>query len=117
MPDEQLVNCITEWQGITIEIDQHVIHADVGITGITVKSILPEKEPLPISETGFLSQFPSIESVKHYGGVKNYILSYLDHEAAKPEWEKSKKRLKQEQIEQIKIKDAAKQMDMFGAAL
>ncbi|NRA86142.1 MAG: hypothetical protein HRU28_01860 [Rhizobiales bacterium] len=117
LPDEQLVKCVVEWQGITIEIDQHVIYGDVGITGITVSSILPEKAPLPISETGFKSLHPFIESVKHHGGVKNYILAYLDHEAAKPKWEKSKNRLKLEQIAQVKIKDAAKQIDMFGGVL
>ena len=117
LPDEKLIKCVAEWQGITIEIDQHVIYGDVGITGITVSSITPEKAILPITETGFKSLHPSIESVKHHGGVKGYILSYLDHEAAKPEWKKSKKRLKLEQIAQVKIKDAAKQMDMFGGAL
>ena len=117
LPDRKLVKCIAEWQGITIEIDQHTVFGDAGITGITVSSITPEKAILPISETGYKSLHPSIESVKHHGGVKNYILAYLDHEAAKPKWEKSKTRLKLEQIAQVKIKDAAKQIDMFGGVL
>ncbi|MCJ8325154.1 MAG: hypothetical protein HRU29_11940 [Rhizobiales bacterium] len=117
LSDEKLFNGVIEWQDITIEIDQHVIHADVGITGISVKSLIPKNEPLPITETGFRSIFPSLESVEYYGGVENYVVSYLNHEASKPEWERTKKRLQHEQIEQSKIDDASKQIDMFGGVL
>lgn len=115
--NEQFFNGIVEWQGIQIEIDQHMIFSNVGRTGITVKSLLPKDEPLPISETGFKSLYPAIETVEQYGGVESYIIKYLDNEAAKPEWAKTKKRNAKEIIEQVKINDAAKQIDLFGAAL
>lgn len=115
--NEKLFNGIVEWEGIQIEIDQHVIYSDVGITGITVKSLFPVNEPLPITETGFKSLHLAIKNVKHYGGVESYIIKYLDNEAAKPEWAKTKKRNAKEIIEQVKIDDAAKQIDLFGAAL
>lgn len=114
LPDEKLFKGVIEWQGIEIKIDQHRFFGDAGITGITVESVKPEKEPLPITETGFKSLHIPIDNVRHYGGAESYIIQYLDHEAAKPEWAKTQKRNVDEKIEQIKSEDAAKQIDLFG---
>ena len=73
------------WEGITISI-QHTPHWHDLIDHIEIKSVKPEREPLPITETGYKSHFIHDENLQEYGGAEAYVLAWLDHEANKPEW-------------------------------
>lgn len=62
---------------------------------LEVKAIAPERAPLPITETGYRSIFVPNLDIEAFGGVEQYILTALDHEAARPEWLEKKAALDQ----------------------
>ncbi|MEI4235091.1 hypothetical protein [Roseovarius sp. D22-M7] len=58
-----------------------------------------DRQPLPLTETGYRSHFLPGGIVEDYGGVEGYVRVWLDHEAESPDWKKRK--------------DAARQMSLF----
>lgn len=85
---------IVTWEGIEIEItcnepDYMKSHREIygyGMFHIEVRSISPEKAPLPITESGYKSIFISEPELAEYGGALKYVTSYIDHEAKSKEW-------------------------------
>ena len=74
------------WQGIEIEAIYCPVRWGV-IAHLEIRSIEPPRAPLPITETGYRSQFHSCGTVEANGGdVVAQVMAWLDEEAAKPEW-------------------------------
>ena len=55
---------------------------------IEVESMAPKKAPLPITETGYRSQFVSPLGLVNDGGPVVYVTAWLDREAKGKEWQK-----------------------------
>lgn len=73
------------WEGITVSI-KHTPHWHGAIDHIEIRSIKPERAPLPITETGYKSHFIQEEYLNEYGGAEAYVLAWLDAESKSPEW-------------------------------
>lgn len=74
------------WQGIEIEATYTPRKWGV-IAHLEIRSIVPEKAPLPITSTGYRSHFHQPGTVEALGGdVVAQVIAWLDEEAAKPEW-------------------------------
>ncbi len=75
------------WQGIEIEAIYHAKKHSGIIAHLEIRSIQPERAPLPIASTGYLSHFHQPGTVEALGGdVVAQVIAWLDDEAAKPEW-------------------------------
>jgi len=48
---------------------------------IEVYSTLPEKAPLPITETGYLSIWLPESQLEKFGGALAYVTEFLEHKA------------------------------------
>lgn len=74
------------WRGIEIEVSYWPIKW--GATAhLEIRSIAPERAPLPITKTGYLSHFHTIGTVEARGGdVVAQVGAWLDEEAEAPEW-------------------------------
>lgn len=56
---------------------------------LEIRSIRPNRAPLPVTETGYLSSFHEPGEIEANGGdVVAQITAYLDNEAAKPDWKR-----------------------------
>ena len=91
------------WEGIEIEItcnepDYMKSHREIygyRILHIEVKSLDPEKAPLPITETGYKSIFIAEPELAGKGGSLKYVTSYIDHEAKSEKWKNCQKNSRQ----------------------
>jgi len=91
------------WQGINIEISccepsYMKSHRDIYgyvMLHIEVKSISPEKAPLPITETGYKSIFIAQPDLAGKGGALKYVTSYLDEKAKSKKWRNCQKNSRQ----------------------
>ncbi len=54
---------------------------------LEIRSLAPEREPLPITETGYLSHFIAQPVVEDAGGPAALVLAWLDHYAQSPVWQ------------------------------
>lgn len=77
------------WEGISLRIKWaprwcELPDLDFAIAHLTVESVPAER--LPISETGFKSDFLQREEVEEYGGPVEYVKAWLDHDAGQPAW-------------------------------
>ena len=55
---------------------------------IEVESLMPKKAPLPITETGYRSQFVSPLELVNDGGPVVFVTAWLDREAKGKDWQK-----------------------------
>ncbi len=91
------------WQGIDIEItcyEPHYMKSHRNIYGfgmfhIEVKSISPERAPLPITETGYKSIFIAEPELAGKGGSLKYVTSYIDQVAKSEKWRNCQKNSRQ----------------------
>lgn len=75
------------WQGIEIEAIYLPRRFGGVIAHLEIRSIVPERAPLPISATGYRSHFHPCGTIEANGGdVVAQVTAWLDEEAAKPEW-------------------------------
>ena len=78
-----------EWCGTRVLL-RHV-HKFCGvIERLEIKTIDPEKAPLPITETGYRSHFVDEAIINAYGNPLAYVLAWLDEAAINPEWQRQK---------------------------
>lgn len=78
--------CRLTWQGIEIEATYTPLKWGV-IAHLEIRSIRPERAPLPITATGYRSHFHSPGTIEAHGGdVAAQVIAWLDEEAAKPGW-------------------------------
>lgn len=74
------------WRGIEIEVTYTPRKWTV-IDHLEIRSVRPERAPLPITNTGFCSHFMQPGTIEAHGGdVVAQVTAWLDEEAAKPEW-------------------------------
>jgi hypothetical protein len=75
------------WQGIEIEA-AYTPHKWGGVIAhLEIRSVKPERARLPITSTGYRSHFHQPGTIEAHGGdVVAQVISWLDEEAAKPEW-------------------------------
>lgn len=74
------------WQGIEIEITFTARRWSV-IDHLEIRSVRPERAPLPITSTGYKSHFMQPGTIDAHGGdVVAQVRVWLDEEAAAPEW-------------------------------
>ena len=74
------------WQGIEIEAVYIPLKWGV-IAHLGIRSISPDRAPLPITNTGYLSHFHQPGIVEAQGGdVVAQVTAWLDKESANPEW-------------------------------
>lgn len=80
----------THWKGIEIEIrwnaDYLVYDDRTHMAHLEVMSVLPERAPLPITETGYRSYFTPKASMEGYDSAEAFVEAWLDHESRSPEW-------------------------------
>ena len=70
-----------DWRGMHINIRYERNFLSLGRCHLEIESV-PERTPMPISETGFLSHFSDQAAVEAAGGPVVYVRAALD-EAAK----------------------------------
>ena len=74
------------WRDIEIEVVYLPVRWGV-IAHLEIRSIRPERTPLPVTETGYRSHFHPCGTVEANGGdVVAQVRAWLDEEAARPEW-------------------------------
>lgn len=74
------------WRGIEIEATYTPLKWSV-IAHLVIRSVRPERAPLPITDTGYLSHFHQPGTIEAHGSdVVAQIIAWLDAEALKPEW-------------------------------
>ena len=92
MPEREKEIITAVWRGITIEITYEAdwlgCNAKHGhnASHLEVRALSPEREPLPVSETGYRSHFMIAGAVEAYGGLEEYVTGWLDQEAEKTSW-------------------------------
>lgn len=79
------------WRGIEIEA-RYVASYWEEIAHLEIRSIKPEREPLPITETGYRSHFHHSGVIDLHGAENRgdtliaHVVDWLDAEADKPAW-------------------------------
>ncbi|QIG79438.1 hypothetical protein [Stakelama tenebrarum] len=83
------------WQGIEIEVTYTPLKWDM-IDHLEIRSINPERAPLPITMTGYCSHYEQPGIIETFGAdVVEQVIAWLDAEAAKPEWKAHLERSRQ----------------------
>ncbi|MDJ0641980.1 MAG: hypothetical protein QNJ15_04105 [Erythrobacter sp.] len=100
MKDDYTRNEMT-WDGITIEIGWAPEYFSIGdgktMGHLEIRSIDPEREPLPVTDTGYRSHWMTPEEMDQYGGPLNFVEAWIGHEAQTQSWIDGK--LKRAQLE------------------
>ena len=78
--------CTFDWQGLTLSVDYHP-RSFLSLAHLVVRSVDPERGPLPITETGYRSHFLAPAEVDEAGGPVPYVLVWLDDAACAPQWQ------------------------------
>lgn len=74
------------WQGIEIEVTFCPVRWGQ-ISHLEIRSVAPERAPLPVSLTGYLSHFVPIGTIEAADGdVVAQVRAWLDEAAQRPEW-------------------------------
>ena len=75
-----------DWQGIPLSVSYEAnwMNGIGNVSHIEVHS--PDKQPLPITSTGYRSIFVSPEILSEWGGPLPYVSAMLAAEAKRPEW-------------------------------
>jgi len=78
MDHANVISFEAEWSGIRIVIryEANWLNADSFTAAhIQVESVVPNRAPLPITETGYCSHFTSPAVVEEYGGAVAFVLA------------------------------------------
>lgn len=71
------------WEGRRLTIEHHEAWI-AGADHLAIRSM--DREPLPITETGYRSHFLSGEELAARGGPVAYVIAWLDDAARTAEW-------------------------------
>lgn len=92
-PARTQVAATIDWQGINVEIvyEPNWLNianrdSDLPCAHLDIRSIKPERAPLPISETGYRSHFLHPGEIDLLGGPVAYVQTWLDEMAESKEW-------------------------------
>lgn len=91
MDDRNIETFALSWHGIEITIRWEANWLNMTTRGydiahLQVKTTIPERTPLSITETGYRSHFTSVETVAAYGGPLAFVQRWLDEEAKSAAW-------------------------------
>lgn len=76
-----------DWRGVLIEISYEPRWMDDAIIAhLELRTIAPEGAPIPVTETGYRSDFIAQGNVEGMGGPIPYVLAWLEHEAKRSGW-------------------------------
>jgi hypothetical protein len=88
--DRQIEIVSLIWEAITIEVTyeaEWLRSAGAYQTAhLQVRSIDPDRAPLPFTETGYRSRFLPRQEVEELGGAEAYVRAWLEEAATSPEW-------------------------------
>lgn len=97
-----LIAATLDWQGITVEIVYepnwlNIANRDCDLPSahLDIRSIKPERAPLPITETGYRSHFLHPGEIDLLGGPVAYVQTWLDEMAESREWQDYQERSRQ----------------------
>lgn len=89
MENQRTIQIATlHWEGITIEVSYEAEWlgfqrgSDMAVAHLQVRSIAPERAPLPITETGYRSHFVHPDEVEGLGGPVAYVEKWLGEAAS-----------------------------------
>ena len=71
------------WRGIAVEIK--FTPKEFGMTD-HIELRTERRTALPVTETGYRSNFLPLGHVSAHGGAVAFVTAWLDHEAARTEW-------------------------------
>ena len=78
------------WRGITIEVryEERWLDSDgpYSTAHLELRTIEPEKAPLPMTETGYRSHFTPAAVIAEAGGPVAVVKQWLDHAAGSKAW-------------------------------
>lgn len=74
------------WQGVRIEVCYVPDWLSNFLSHLSIASVEPAREQLPITETGYLSHFIEHGIVEARGGPAAYVLAWLEKAAEDPIW-------------------------------
>lgn len=80
--EKQIVTIV--WEGITINVT-HSPHDILAQSHIELR--VPTKEKLPVTETGYRSEYLRPGSIEECGSVEAFVLGWLDEMALSREWQ------------------------------
>jgi len=81
-----------QWEGITIEVSYEAEWlgfrrgSDMAVAHLQVRSVVPERAPLPITETGYRSHFVHPDEMDRLDGPLAYVEAWLCEMARTCEW-------------------------------
>lgn len=91
-----------DWNGITLEISYEpgwspAMSRAYGrdMAHLQIRTIIPQRAPMPITETGYRSHFAAADDVTAAGGPAAYVRDWLAREAASPAWRKRQEAVRQ----------------------
>lgn len=76
------------WRHARLEITHTRDYFDEGQDHLEVRVRSPKGAPIPITETGYRSEFTTHQAVEDAGGPAGYIRAWLDREASTKAWVK-----------------------------
>ncbi len=95
------------WDGVTIELRYETDWGGLSEMGpahqiahVIVRVLEPVGAPLPITETGYRSQFLRPWEVEEAGGLAPFVRGWLNEAACQPVWRR--------------VQTAWRQLDLFG---
>ena len=83
-----------DWQGITLSVEYEEAFlgfcrpSPSALAHLQIRSIMPDRAALPMTETGYRSHFIHPDAIDEAGGAIAYVIAWLEHDARKPEWRK-----------------------------
>jgi hypothetical protein len=93
------------WQDITIEVSYEADYLNLGreiagyhIAHVTITSVDPQRAPLPVTETGYLSHFTRPDEIANAGGAAVFVQNWLDNASTSKEWRRA-----QDEARQLKL--------------
>ena len=76
------------WRHVTAKVRHTPDYISKGWTHIELVVVAPKGAPLPITETGYRSHFPSPLELINDGGSVTFVTAWLDREAMGKNWQK-----------------------------
>jgi len=88
------------WNNVAIELTyndnwSNVIRETYGYSLALLEIHSQDKQPLPITETGYKSHFTPASEIEEFGGAEKYVRHWLDQEAKSKEWKEYVRQSKQ----------------------
>ena len=106
-PDTEIIEQLV-WNGVTIELSYDPDWGGMSAMGpahriehLVLRVLEPVGAPLPVTETGYRSQFLRPHEVDEAGGLAPFVRAWLDAEAQRPMWRR--------------VQAAWRQLDLFDS--